>query len=85
MLEVLKDEAGSPQMSALHDVNDFYYVWMVEKFEEVVLTFDFGGLDGHQHFDDYFFLGVGVFALEDVGVSASADFMRYCVILLLAE
>jgi hypothetical protein len=77
--------AGGPEIGALDDIEYLDDIGVVELFEDVVLSLDFGGFDGHQHFDDYFLLGFYVSALEDVGVLAPADLVGDGIVLEFAE
>lgn len=85
MLEVLKDVAGGPEVCALDDIEYFDDIGMIKLFEDVVLSFDFGGLDGRKHFDGHLLFCFYVLALEDVRVPATAHLMRNCIVLQLAE
>lgn len=46
VVEVLEDEAGSFEVAALDDIEHFDDVGVVEGLQEMVLSFDFNGLDG---------------------------------------
>ena len=85
MGEVLGDQAGRPEVAALDDVEHLDDVGMVEAAEEVELPLDFGGLDGEEHLNCYFFLVLLVPALEDVGVPPPSYFVGDCVLLCLSE
>ena len=72
---MLEDEAGSLEVTALDDIEHFDDVGVVEGFQEMVLSFDFDGLDRQQHLDGDFLFVFLVSTLEDVGVFASSNLM----------
>ena len=85
MGEVLSDQAGRSEVAALDDVEHLDDVGMVEAAEEVELPLDFGGFDGEEHLDCYFFLVLLVPALEDVGVPSPSYFVGNYILLCLSE
>jgi hypothetical protein len=84
MLEMFQDVAGGSQVRTLDDIQYFDDIWVIKLFEDVILSFDFGGLDGHKHFDHNFLFCFYVFALEDMGVLAATNLMGDGIILQFA-
>ena len=74
-------QAGRPEVAALHDVQHFYDVGVVQAFKEVELPLYFGGLDREEHLYCYLLLVLLVPALEDVGVASPSYFVGDCVLL----
>lgn len=70
----LEHEAGCPLVGALHDVEHFDDVGVIDRLENVVLSFYFIFADGEEDLDGYSFAGFGVGALEHVGVPPSSYF-----------
>lgn len=85
MREVLGDQAGSPEVAALNNVEHLDDVGVAEAAEEVKLPLDFAGLDGEQHLDCYFFLVLLVPALKDVRVPSPSYLVGDSVLLCLSE
>jgi hypothetical protein len=85
MLEVLEDVTGGSEVRAFDDVQQLDDIRVIKLLEDVILSLDFGGLDGHKHFDRHLLFGFYIAALEDVRVLTTTQLMRDRIVLQIAE
>ena len=84
MLEGLEDQASSPEVRALDNIQHLDDTGVVKLFQNMIFSFDLGRLDRKQHLNHYLFLSCYVSPLEDVCVLSSAHLMRDRIVLLLS-
>lgn len=58
---------------------------MIQSLEDVVLSLDFGRVDGKQDFDSYFLFCFAIFALEHMGIPPSTNLVRDCILFQFTE
>ena len=85
MLEVLEDVTCSPEVRAFDDIQQLDDIGVFKVVEDVILSLDFGGLDGRKHFDRNLLFGFYVAALEYVRVLTTTQLMRDRIVLQIAE